>query len=110
MALYDKTWATHSSMSAVASTLRRAAACQKDEEHAARRKLHKCTNCFYLRAGKLVMHAFTEWQCSACQMRGMHPNSGVPRLCVGCAVENEACVDCGADIELRPTMTVQGGV
>lgn len=108
--LYDKTWQTHSSKSAVESTIRRAEACKRDDASEARRKARECVSCYYLRAGRLVGQAFTDWKCFACGREGMHPNTGVPRLCTECADENGACVECGADIELRPTTTVQGAM
>ncbi len=64
--------------------------------------LPACPTCFYLRAGRFVIgQAFTDYTCGICHGTFQHPNTGVPKICPGCALKNELCARCGADVHLR---------
>lgn len=62
-----------------------------------------CLACFYLPVRRIACQAFTEWQCLQChENQPAWPNSAHPRLCKSCADSYGICVECTADLELRP--------
>lgn len=59
----------------------------------------ECKTCWYVRRGALVGQAFTGYTCDGCKEVFSHHNTGVPKLCVECALEFGLCRRCGGDIE-----------
>jgi len=66
-----------------------------------RREALRCAACEYFRQYRLAGQAFTQWTCQLCCVpQPAHHNTGVPRLCAGCAKTYGLCAECGGDIEL----------
>ena len=65
-----------------------------DAKAPGRRAMRRCVPCFYFRRG-VVGHAFTAFDCRACGEEHRHHNTGVPKLCDGCADARGLCVHCG---------------
>lgn len=73
-----------------------------DAEADRRRKENQCAACAYLGRNRISGQAFTSWNCQLCkEPQPSHPNTGVPRLCGGCAEAYGLCVSCGGDLEMR---------
>lgn len=67
-----------------------------------------CLCCFYARGPQIAGQAFTQWKCLDCETEqpAWH-NTAHPRLCLDCGKKNGLCVECLADLELRPRTKVQ---
>lgn len=53
-----------------------------------------CRYCYYLDS-RIVMDAFTEYQCVKCKKKQLHHNSGVPLFCGQCSEGLSCCKMCG---------------
>lgn len=98
--LYSLQSNTHLSAQHMRNSIAHAKAAEADTEREQRLKERLCATCFYLRRGRLVGQAFTEWRCCSCNCLFMHHNTGTPRLCDECGDTHQACVECGADLHL----------
>ena len=43
----------------------------------------------------IVGRAFTEWKCAECERIQMHPDTGVPKVCLECSEKLWLCELCG---------------
>ena len=104
---------THMSAQHMRNAIAHAKAAEADTEREQRLKERLCRACFYLRRGRLVGHAFTEWRCCSCNRLFMHHNTGTPRMCDECSDKHDACGECCSDLHftrrriLTPTVTHQ---
>ena len=84
----------------VDSALKLADNLRTDPAKLERHAMQRCQVCHY--SGPfLAGQAFTKSKCKCCGVEMMFSSTAVDKLCVQCAVANEACVKCGADIDLR---------
>lgn len=57
-----------------------------------------CRFCTY-KKGELSMSAFTDTNCSKCQIDMLFPSSSIDKLCERCARMLEACKHCGGHMD-----------
>jgi len=68
-----------------------------EQERVAKRK---CRLCHY--SSRLERQMISKYTCKLCGAHGKHPTTAVPILCSTCADKHAACVQCGADLQVRP--------
>ncbi len=73
---------------------------ENDPENKLREKEQKCRVCYY--ENYLAGQAFTKYKCIFCKEEYNHHNTHVPRLCMKCAKKYNICVQCGAEINVKP--------
>lgn len=100
--------ATHRANERKESILWRALRVIADPDREKRLQQLECPVCFYIDNSRISGQAFTDWQCSAClEEQPSWPNTGVPKLCKKCAAGYGLCVECLADLELRPRLKLE---
>lgn len=72
---------------------------KKDPDKNKRMEKQQCVVCFYIT--RVHLNAFYQSKCGICDSKILSSNSDVGVLCKTCAVENELCLTCGADIDLK---------
>lgn len=70
----------------------------RDEKSTTRLVRRECKTCFYLKGDRVVLHAFTDYKCDACESEHTHHDSGLPKYCKDCSLEFEICVRCGGKL------------
>ena len=74
---------------------------KRDTKKAQRLERHECKTCYYLLGDRIFGQAFTPYPCGVCHETNSWANTGVPKVCLGCANKLRLCVRCGADINMR---------
>lgn len=64
-----------------------------------RKKEQLCKYCTYIDNHKIAMSAFFDTWCAKCNTPMQFVNSDVNMLCKYCAVENNSCCKCGAEMD-----------
>lgn len=68
-----------------------------DPDRKERLLAQECKVCYY---GSFISgQSFTTWYCGVCGKSDIHPNTGVPRLCISCSKEYELCKSCGGTLD-----------
>jgi hypothetical protein len=60
--------------------------------------MYLCKECIEQRKYSIVCHAFTGYACEDCKGYFNHQNTGVPRICNGCAVTQNKCQKCKKEV------------
>lgn len=73
-----------------------------DHDKANRLKKCKCVLCYYHNNARIGGAAITVRPCGICEKDMTSGNTCTDVVCVDCGTANELCVQCGADLKLRP--------
>jgi hypothetical protein len=88
-------------LEATSRFFQKAALVAGDGDRVRRDAARECVGCFYVRGPRIAGQAFTPWLCTICCVADQHPNTGVPRVCNGCAEAYGLCVTCGGDRDMK---------
>lgn len=95
-------WATDQGIHIGQETVRAALEFLNDPRRKERKEKAECKRCFYVHNARIGGATMTEQPCGICGVSQMYGSTATDKICKKCAIENELCKYCGADMELRP--------
>ena len=90
------------------AALRRALQYATDPDKKMRLAEGFCISCFYS-GPRIGGAAMTERPCGVCGTKMMFGSTATDKVCQACAVKQELCRECGADLRLRPRRKFEKG-
>lgn len=91
--------ANYYALETIKYTVERAERYKSDPCKQARLQASECIVCY--RAGRIGCAAITQVDCGICGVEMSFPSTNVDVVCFHCALNNNLCKHCGADIELK---------
>lgn len=95
-------WATDRAIESIEWAVKRALNCKNDPEKKERLAASFCISCWYVDGGRIGGAAMTSQPCGICDKEQIYSSTATDVLCSTCAISNELCKQCGADVRLRP--------
>lgn len=93
----EKAWTAKKNQWKINDTIRLAEKFSQDPEKEKRTEKQMCRLCNY--QSRVALQAFWDTKCASCEKKITHHNSDINTLCFICAVENNACVHCGGEMD-----------
>ena len=95
-------WATDRALDSINIAVKRAMGCTIDPDKKERLSKSICSSCWYNEYGRIGGAAMTSQPCGLCGKDQIYSSTATDVLCTPCALSNELCKQCGADVRLRP--------